>query len=105
MIIRDLVDMVNREKRKKENVKVVKIAAGMVFVAVAGAAIGIIFAPKSGKETREYLKEKAVDTVAAVKDTVQKTAKTVKDCAAGVAQEINSGVEDMQEKEEPKDNP
>ena len=100
MIIRDLVDMVNREKRKQENVKVVKIAAGMVFVAVTGAAIGIIFAPKSGKQTREYLKEKAE----AVKDTVQKTAKTMKDCAADVAQEINS-VKDMPEKEEPKDKP
>ena len=49
MIIRDLVDMVNREKRKKENVKVVKIAAGMVFVAGCRGSHRNHFCSKIGK--------------------------------------------------------
>lgn len=33
--------------------------AGFIIGAVAGLAIGFLYAPKSGKETRAYLKDKA----------------------------------------------
>lgn len=33
--------------------------AGFILGAVAGVAIGFLYAPKPGKETRELLKEKA----------------------------------------------
>ena len=33
--------------------------AGFIIGAIAGVAIGFLYAPKSGKETRAYLKEKA----------------------------------------------
>jgi len=32
---------------------------GFIIGAIAGTAIGILYAPKAGKETREMLKEKA----------------------------------------------
>jgi len=41
---------------------------------VVGVAIGILFAPKSGKETREDLKNKTVNTVETIKDLAQKMA-------------------------------
>jgi gas vesicle protein len=33
--------------------------AGFIVGAIAGLAIGFLYAPKSGRETRAYLKEKA----------------------------------------------
>ena len=35
--------------------------AGFILGAVAGAAIGFLYAPKPGKETRALLKEKAIE--------------------------------------------
>jgi gas vesicle protein len=36
-------------------------AIGFLIGAIAGVAIGFLYAPKSGKETRAMLKEKAVE--------------------------------------------
>lgn len=83
MILRDLLGLVSKEKRKREIVKAAqKFAVGTGVVAAVGVATGILFAPKSGKETREDLKKKAVNTVATIKDTFRKKAETVKDSAA-----------------------
>jgi len=37
----------------------ISFTAGFVFGAVVGVAIGFLYAPKPGKETRELLQEKA----------------------------------------------
>lgn len=76
MIIRDIVDMVNKEKRKTERTRAAKCAAGyalgLVAVAAVGVAVGMLFAPKSGKETREDIKEKVTDSIETIKDKAQK---------------------------------
>ena len=36
-----------------------KFVAGMIIGAAAGAAIGLMFAPKPGKETRHIVKDRA----------------------------------------------
>ncbi len=41
--------------------KVSKLALGAVVGAAVGVAAGILTAPKSGKETRDDIKKKAVD--------------------------------------------
>ncbi len=96
MIIRDLLDLASQEKRKRERIQVAqKFAVGIGVAATVGAATGILLAPKSGKETRKDLKKKAVNTVEAVKDKVQKKAETVKESAAHAAQEASNIVKDV----------
>jgi gas vesicle protein len=41
---------------------------GLILGIAAGAALGFLFAPRSGKETREMVKDKAVDVSETVKD-------------------------------------
>jgi gas vesicle protein len=101
MIIRDLLDAVNQEKRKKEREKAAKkFAVGMGVVAAAGVTTGLLLAPKSGKEIREGMKKKAIDAVENVKETVQKKAEMIKDCAVHAEQEASNIVEDVHEKTE-----
>ena len=101
MILNDLIDLVGKEKRKKEGVKAAqRFAVGMGVVAAVSVTTGILFAPKSGKETREDLKKKAVNTVETIKDTVQKKAETVKDSAAHAAKEAYNVLKDVYEKTE-----
>ena len=50
------------KKETKSSIK--KIAFG----AAIGAALGVLFAPKSGKETRKALKEKATDLINKAKE-------------------------------------
>lgn len=79
MILGDLLDLINKEKREKERIKTAqRFAVGIGIVAAAGVATGIVFAPKSGKETREDLKKKALDTVETIKKTSQKKGELVK---------------------------
>jgi hypothetical protein len=58
MIASNSSDLASKERRKNERVNATrKFAIGMGFAAVVGVAIGILFAPKSGKETREDIKK------------------------------------------------
>ena len=41
---------------------------GLILGLVVGAALGFLFAPQSGKETRELVKDKAEDVSGVVKD-------------------------------------
>ena len=41
---------------------------GLILGIAVGAALGFLFAPRSGKETRDLLKGKAADVSATVKD-------------------------------------
>jgi len=101
MILRDLLYSVSKEKRKRERVKAAqKFAVGMGVVTAVGVATGILFAPKSGKETREDLKKKAVNTVGTIKEIVQKKLGTVKDSAAHAAQEVCNVIKDVHGKTE-----
>jgi gas vesicle protein len=55
---------------------------GMVIGAVIGLAVGFLFAPQSGEETRQLIKEKAVmarEKAAEIKDKVKKASADIKD--------------------------
>ncbi len=58
---------------------------GLLTGAVIGGVIALLYAPKTGKETRQLIKNKATDVVEAVKD---KTIGVV-DAVRGAASEAN----------------
>lgn len=51
-----LIEKKKKEQKRKENIKTLKIAAATTLL---GTAAGVLFAPKSGEETREDIKVKA----------------------------------------------
>lgn len=65
---------------------------GIGVIAAAGVGIGILFAPKSGRETQRDLKNTALNTVESIMDKVRKKSKSVKDSAAHATQETVSDV-------------
>jgi gas vesicle protein len=77
-----------------------KFALGAIFGAAAGFVAGILTAPKSGKETRAEIKEKATE----YKDVAGKKAEEVKTKAEAVANDVKTKttevVEDVKEKAE-----
>jgi gas vesicle protein len=52
---------------------------GILLGAVVGLALGFIFAPQSGKETRAMLKEKAIEVKDKAGELVQKARKATSD--------------------------
>jgi len=47
-------------------------AIGFIFGAVVGVAIGFLYAPKAGKETRALLKEKAESAAEKAREAAEK---------------------------------
>ncbi len=70
-----------------------KFALGAVVAAAAGFVAGILTAPKSGKETRDEIKDKAVKT----KDTVVDEAVKAKGAAELKGKELKAKAEEIVE--------
>jgi len=68
-----------------------KIALGAAFGAIAGFVTGILIAPKSGKETRQDIKDVAVKT----KDTAVEKAGEAKDFAEQKAKDVKAKAEEV----------
>ena len=49
------------------------LLAGLLIGGLIGAALGILFAPKSGKETREDLASKADELLGMAKEAIEKS--------------------------------
>lgn len=103
MVLKDFIYLVNKDKRRKDRLKATQnIAVGMGIVATAGIATGILIAPKSGKETRENMKNKTVNTVETIKDKVQDLAAITKEEVTNKFYEAKEKAEDA--KKDIKDN-
>ena len=94
MIFRDLLEHLNRQKeieRQKETCR--NVAIGAAFGTMVGLAVGILFAPRSGRETRQAIADKTVDTAGQVKETVAVYAGELKDKAHAARQVAREAVE------------
>jgi len=58
------------------------IGIGLLSGAVIGGVIALLYAPKTGKETRQLIKGKATDMVGVFKDKAGEIIDTVKDAAS-----------------------
>jgi gas vesicle protein len=82
-----------------ENNKMMGFGIGLLTGVIMGGAIALLFAPRTGKETREIIKNKAIetrDTAAGIADNVKslaiETADKVKAAAVEVGKRSNGAV-------------
>ena len=83
-----IYDLINK-KKKKQKAKMVKSDALTAALGVtAGATAGVLFAPKSGKETRENIANKSSET----KDKLVEKTKATK---AAISKKVSEGKKDV----------
>jgi gas vesicle protein len=58
------------------------LCIGLVSGAVIGGVIALLYAPKTGKETRQLIKDKATEVVETAKEKTGEVIDTVKDAAS-----------------------
>lgn len=75
-----------------------KFAVGAILGAATGIVAGVLTAPKSGKETRDDIKRKAVE----LKDQAFDTADDVRANAEAKARELEAAARDIRETAEKK---
>ena len=101
MTLEDFMDLVNKKKVEKEKVIATqRFALGMSVVAIVAVAIGVLFATKSGKEARDTMSKKVVDTVETLKDKIQENAENVKNTEVHVAEKMSDAVKSLDGKAE-----
>ncbi|MDU9049098.1 MAG: YtxH domain-containing protein [Candidatus Electrothrix sp. Rat3] len=86
MILNELANKVkkSRSSRAKDmrRKRTKNIAIGVGIGSALGVAAGILFAPKSGKETRQIIADKTSETVKDFKDNVSATKEKISASAA-----------------------
>jgi len=70
-----------------------KFLLGALIGAAAGVVVGILFAPRSGKETREIIGEKAKEYSEKGKELIQKGTKAAKGKIKQTADRISDRME------------
>jgi gas vesicle protein len=73
---------------KKKSGVAKKFAIGAALTALAGYIAGILTAPKSGKETREDIKDKAVETYTTAEKELKKLHTELNDVIAEAAERL-----------------
>ncbi len=59
------------------------VAGAFLLGGLIGAGIALLYAPKSGKDTRRYIRRKAEDAGEQIRDTFNDTCDTVVDAGRG----------------------
>jgi gas vesicle protein len=63
---------------------------GLLAGAVIGGVIALLYAPQSGKETRQQIKEKATEIAGAVKDKTTEVVDAIKEKTTGAVHALKS---------------
>ncbi|MCX5780142.1 MAG: YtxH domain-containing protein [Firmicutes bacterium] len=101
MIFKELMDSIGKEKRRQKRVEAAQhYAKGMFIAAALGVATGILLAPRSGKETREDMKKKAMMCMEKMRDTFHHQTEMMKHSAAHLEEEAAQVIKDVAEKTE-----
>ena len=80
MSIRGYIENLRYEREKQQKKETaLKVLSGLAIGTVIGGVIGILFAPKAGKETRQEISEKVKETAAVTGEKVKETVQEVKD--------------------------
>lgn len=93
------INMKNKEEMKPGNNGAGTIIGAVAIGAAIGLAVGFLYAPKPGKETRKILKDKALiakakasDIIKKSKEVIGKKAVIINDKAGEFIQEVQSPV-------------
>jgi gas vesicle protein len=98
MLLKEYLDKKKKEKIKQEKKRIIKkVAIGTFSGVAAGILGGILAAPKSGKETREDIKNKSIDVknstsakVSEIKENIDTKTLDARQKIKGKAEEIKS---------------
>ena len=75
--------------------KAIGFGIGLLVGAVIGGVIALLYAPKTGKETRQLIKDKATEVVDTVKEATSGVIDTVKESASEVSRKGQAAVKAM----------
>ena len=64
---------------------VIGFGVGLLAGAIIGGVVALLYAPKTGKETRQIIKDKAIEVLDAVKEKATDVIDSVKDAAPTLA--------------------
>lgn len=84
----DLIEARRRERERKLRREKVNNVAKIIAGVGVGAALGILFAPKSGKKTREDIANAAKDGLDFVSENVNTAVKVIKDKSAELKEAV-----------------
>ncbi len=79
----------------KEKSSPVKTLFGFLAGVISGATLGLLLAPKSGKETREELKTKGEELFVVSKEDLAKKTKELKIKVDEVTKDLEKGIEKL----------
>ncbi|MDD3647002.1 MAG: YtxH domain-containing protein [Candidatus Dojkabacteria bacterium] len=71
--------------------------SGVILGAVVGGALGVLFAPAEGKETRRKIALKGKKALKEVKDSAAEAGKKIKPALEGIRKGVVEKVEDVKE--------
>lgn len=85
---------IRRKLRKDRLSTVAKVMSGSVL----GAGLGILFAPKSGKETREDIKNATIDGVNYISENATNLAHTVREKSSELKELVTDKYEEFRDR-------